>query len=304
MRIPLLIAIPLGFLTVWLIWWSCTRKMDFLTPPSEARLEAIRAEALASLPISQTRNDAISIKVSQPAQEAIVPGPIANVEPVDLGDLTSPPVIDNYSNRAPDGAEKILLLAAALEKAGSFQRALLAFERTLDLTQANPEQLQTAITAIQRLKPGLPKWNTDNDKALPIIIHIGTGKKFAKILPDILEKITIDLDSASSGLIKSSYKLNIGRSIQSTDAPTPVALWFTGPEDDSPSTDVLSFTSDNTETLREDLLKTIFNLTRGHLSKSTAYTPAPEALDDPYAALDSHITRLLWQEFGTLLNPK
>jgi hypothetical protein len=67
---------------------------------------------------------------------------------------------------------------------------------------------------------------------------------------------------------------------------------------------VLSFTTEDPEGLRKDLLKTIFNLIRGHLSKAASYNPAPEALEDPKAALDSHITRLLWQEFGTLLNPK
>lgn len=304
MRIPLLAAIPLCLLTVALIWWMGTRNMDFLTPPSEARLREIRAEALSSLPVSRIGEDAISIKVPPPDADPNRPDATAQVEAVDLGDITSPPVLDTYSDRAPDGAAKLLALAAALEQAGAFQRALLAYERILDLSQSDPEPIQTAVSAIRRLKPTLPDWNPDPKTAAQAVIHIGTGGKFAEILPGILTEITRDLNTASSGIVRFSHKLHIGRTIQTTAAPTPVALWITGSGDDAPSTDVLSFTTDDPETLRKDLLKTAFNLIRGHLSKTASYNPAPEAMDDPLAALESHITRLLWNEFGKTLNPE
>jgi len=303
MRIPFLIAIPACLLTVFLIWWFGTRRMDFLTPPPEARLQQIRAEALASLPVSTMQDDAISIRVPLPEPGPTVPEPLVEIEPVDIGDISAPPVLDTYSDRAPEGSAKLLALADALEKQGAFQRALLAYERVLDLSQSNPEQIQSAINSIQRVKPTLTLWNSDPDTALPITIHIGTGEKFSEVLPDILGKISADLGNASSGLVTFSNKLNIGRSIQETDAPTPVAMWITGGAKDPPSTDVLSFTTDNPDSLRNDLLKTVFNLVRSHLSKSASYTPAPEITDEPLPALENHITRLLWREFGTLLNP-
>lgn len=303
MRIPFFIAIPAGLLTIVLVWWIGTNEMDFLTPPSEARLEKIREEALASLPVSRMEDDAISIKVPLPEQDATAPDPIQFTEPIDLGELNAPPSLDAYSDRAPEGSDQLLALANALEIEGKFQRALLAYERALDLSQSNPEQIQTAVGAIYRLKPTLPLWNSEPSEAAPIVIHIGTGERFAEVLPDILQEISADLRNASSGLINFSEKLHIGKSIQTNDGPTPVAVWITGPEKGSPSTDVLSFTTNDPEKLRNDLLKTIFNLIRGHLSKSSSYTPAPEAFDDPLQALDSHITRLLWKEFATLLNP-
>jgi len=303
MRVPFLIAIPACLLTVFLIWWIGTRKMDFLTPPPEARLQQIRSEALASLPVSTMQDDAISIRVPLPEPGPAVPEPLVEIEPVDIGDISAPPVLDTYSDRAPEGSAKLLALADALEKQGAFQRALLAYERVLDLSQSNPEQIQSAINSIQRVKPTLTLWNSDPDTALPITIHIGTGEKFSEVLPDILGKISADLGNASSGLVTFSNKLNIGRSIQDTDAPTPVAMWITGGAKVPPSTDVLSFTTDNPDSLRNDLLKTVFNLVRSHLSKSASYTPAPEITDEPLPALENHITRLLWREFGTLLNP-
>jgi hypothetical protein len=194
--------------------------------------------------------------------------------------------------------------AAALEQAGAFQRALLAYERILDLAESDPEQIQSAVSAIRRLKPTLPDWHPDPENAVQAVIHIGTGEKFADFMPGILTVIIRDLNTASSGIVKFSHELHIGRTIQTTDAPTPVALWITGPGDDAISTDVLSFTTENKETLRNDLLKTAFNLVRAHLAKSASYNPAPEALDDPLAALESHITRLLWNEFGKTLSPQ
>lgn len=304
MRIPLLISIPLSMLTVFLVWWLGTRNMDFLAPPSEAKLRQIRAEALASLPATRMEDDAMAIRIPLPKTDPTSPNQTTILEPVDLGDITTPPVLDTYSDRAPEGSARLLALAAALEQAGVPQRALLAYERVLDLAQSDPEQIQSATASIRRLAPTLPLWNEDTEKALPITIHIGTGQKFAEALPEILDAITSDLNQASSGLIRFSHKLNIGRSIQATDAPTPVALWITGGGDSAPSTDALSFTIEDSEAMREDLLKTIFNLIRGHLSKAASYNPAPEALDDPKAALNSNITRLLWKEFGTLLNPK
>lgn len=304
MRIPFLIVAPACLLTIFVIWWFGTRHMDFLTPPSEARLQEIRSEALAALPVSTMQDDAISVRVPLPEPDPTLPEPAEKIEPLDLGDIAAPPSIDSYVDRAPEGAAKLIALATALESRGNFQRALLAYERVLDLSQANPEQIQTATTAIQKLKPTLPLWNTDPDATLPITIHIGTGEKFSEILPEILDQISISLGNSSSGLLTFSHKLNIGRSIQTTDAPTPIALWITGGGNDSPSTDVLSFTTDNPDSLRNDLLKTVFNLIRSHLLKSTAYSPAPEVIDEPLPAFETNITRLLWQEFGTLLNPE
>lgn len=304
MRIPLFAAIPLCLLTVSLIWWMGTRRMDFLTPPSEARLSEIRAEALASLPLSRIEEDAISIKVPPPDGDPTRAEITTRLEPADLADITSPPALDTYSDRAPEGSAKLLALAAALEQAGAFQRALLAYERILDLAESDPEQIQSAVSAIRRLKPTLPDWHPDPENAVQAVIHIGTGEKFAEALPGFLTEITRDLNTASSGIVKFSHELHIGKKLKSTSAPTPVAMWITGTGDDAPSTDVLSFTTDDQETLRNDLLKTAFNLVRAHLTKYASYNPAPEALDDPLAALESHITRLLWNEFGKTLSPQ
>ena len=304
MRIPLYAAILLCLPTVLLVWWAATRKMDFLTPPSAAALCKIREEALASLPASRPEDNAISIKVPIPEENITIQDTTAQVSPTALDDITSPPVLDTYSDRAPEGSAKLFALAAALERAGAFQRAFLEYERILDLSESNREQIQSAVSSIRRLKPTLPNWNNDPESAAQAVIHIGTGEKFAQVLPDIIAEVIHEMNTSSSGIVRFTHELHIGRMIQNTDSPTPVALWIAGPGEDAPSTDVLSFTTDDQKKLRNDLLKNYFNLVRGHLSKTTSYNPAPEVLDDPSAAMGSHITRLLWKEFGRSLNPK
>jgi hypothetical protein len=305
MRIPFYITIPSCLLIVLIVWWISTRHIDFLTPPSAAKLEEIHNKTIASLPISR----------SQPKITAVVTPTLPNIEQsandptvvypgsIDIGELSPPKTLDTYSERAPDGAAKLLKLAAELETQNSAQRSLLAYERVLDLSQANPQQIYLALHNIRRIRPTLPAWNQNTKASHPIVIHIGTGQKFEKVLPEIMATITQELYLSSSGLIVFSHELNIGESIRATDAPTPVALWMTGSDKNSPSTDALSFTSNNPETLHKDLLKTIFNLVRGQLSKSTSYNPAPEIVDDTQVALSSNITRLLWDEFGKNLNP-
>ncbi len=305
MRIPFYITIPSCLLIVLLVWWISTRKIDFLTPPTQAELETIHKKAVASLPISKTQPEIIAVAtpaVSNIEQSTNDPS-VVYQGAVDIGDLSPPKNLDTYSERAPDGAAKLLKLATLLEQQNAPQRALLANERVLDLSQANPEQIYLALDNIRRISPTLTPWNQDHKASHSIVIHIGTGKKFAKVLPEIMEGITKELHISSSGLIQSKVELNIGESIRTNDAPTPVAVWITGKSKNSPSTDVLSFTSNNPETLRKELLKTLFNLIRGQLSKSTSYNPAPEAVDDPQIALSSNITRLLWNEFGNSLNP-
>lgn len=304
MRIPIFITLPACILTVFVVWWITTHEIDFLTPPSETQLELIHTQAIASLPLSRTQQDAISVVVPIPDIESLAPEQPELLEPIEIGELTPPTALDTYSDRAPEGAQKLLRLATELEKKGAFQRSLLAYERVLDLSQANPEQIQDALLAIRRIRPTLVPWNQNPELSHKITIRIGTGQKFADILPGIMDSICQELKISSSGLIQFNYQLNIGRSIHTTNAPTPVALWMTGSDRSTPSTDVLSFTTDDPETLRNDLLKTLFNLTRGQLAKATSYNPAPEATGEPKIALSSNITRLLWDEFGKSLNPQ
>lgn len=302
MRVPIPIVMLLAVSVVGGVWWKNTRHMDFMTPPTPEELVALRLKVESSLPRPEVAVDAIS--VPPPVREPIPVPPVPEPEPeMDLGDLTRPPTLQSYAEVSPEGAAKLIELARKLEEKGEFPRALLAWERVLDLTKPDEVQAAMAVSSIKRLRPTLPPWNADPAKAIEIVLHAGTGKKLATALKPVLEEVARDLETASSGTITVKSVVTAGKTNSSTRRPAPVALWLSGPEKNSPSTEVLSFTANSSELLRQEVMKTVFTLIRGHLGRQTAYTPPAELAEDGDAedALQFRITRLCWREFATAL---
>jgi hypothetical protein len=281
-----------------------TRGLDFLTPPSEARLEEIRIRTESSLP----RADPADLPVSEPVVvKTPEPPPLPVVEPgpaIDLGDLHAPLTLQHYGERSANGSAHLTELAAALEEASEPRRALLAWERVLDLTRPDESQAATAISSIKRLRSTLPAWNQKPEAAITITLHASTGKKLAKALPPVLEAVARDLENASSGIVRVKPVVSSGKTSGSGTNPTPVALWLAGPDKKSTATEVVSFKVDSAEQLRPEVLGTVFRLIQTHLDRDTAYTPpaSPAETENPLGALNSRITRLCWSEFATALN--
>lgn len=301
-RVPIPLVILLCVSVIGGFWWNGTRHMDFLTPPSEARLAEIRSKVEASLPPADHPVDAVSAPIPQPAPP---PPPMEEPKPeIDPGDLECKPTLREYVDRAPQGAAHFIELAALLETKGEFQRALLAWERAIDSGKPDENQTAAAISAIKRLRPTLPDWNTDPAKTIAITLQAGTGKKTAKTLKPILEETARELSRASAGILKVTVQITAGRdSKKAASGPAPVALWLAGPAKKARSTEVLSFTVGPPDTLREEVRKTVFQILRGYLGRKSGQCPPP-AIPDGQPALDafnSHITRLYWHELGTML---
>ncbi len=301
-RVPIPLVIFLVLAVVGGAWWGNTRHLDFVRPPSEAKLAEIRVKIESSLPRTDQVDDAISVPVAPP------PPPPPPVEPpkpvVELGDLTTPPSLQDYAVRSPEGAAQLIELATLLEEKSEVHRALLAWERVIDLTRPDESQATTAISAIKRLRPTLPDWNIKPETAIALSLRAGTAKKSAKTLALVLEGVARDLEKASSGIVKITTSVTASQISRTTKGPAPVAIWLAGPERKSVSTEVRSFTVESPEALREAILKNVFLLIQSHLGRSTAYTP-PAGLaagENPQDALTFRITRLCWSEFATTLN--
>lgn len=302
MRVPIPIVILLALAVVGGVWWNSTRKMEFMTPPSESQLAIVRARAMESIP----QPERLGAPTKAPALKKAEPGtPVEQEKPpgIELGDLESPPTLEAYSDRALDGHAKLAELATALEKEGEFQRSLLAWERSLDLTKPDPTQAATAIAAIRRLRPTLPDWNADPNLAIPVVLHAGTGPAIADALRPALEQVANELTKHSAGILKVTSTLAVGKRT-SMKGPVPVAVWISGPNKDSASTDVLSFTVASNEVLAEEIYKTAYQLISGQLKRQNQLTPPADIAQGETAAdaLPSHITRLSWREFGKSLN--
>ena len=276
--------------------------MDFTTPPPAAELEQIRQRVQSTLPkVELEKSTPPAAIVEKPA-----PPPPAPPKPiVDLGDLKAEPSLSEYTKNSVDGSDSVIELATQLEAKGEFKRALLAWERVIDLTKPDDRQAGVAIASIQRLRPTLPLWNEKSKLARPITLHASAGKKMAKSLLPVLEEVARDLERASSGIIKVKVKVIAGRANAPAQHATPVAIWLTGSDSRSSSTAVRSFTVGSADALRPAILKNVFRITRSHLSRWTTFT-APADLNDaenPLDALSYRLTRLCWSEFAAALNP-
>ena len=279
--------------------------MDFVTPPSAEKLGQIRLSAKFLLPAEEKPENLPPPSPPLPPVVAELPlPPVEEPKPaVNLGDLTTPPTLQSYGELASEGPERLTELAMALEAHGEFSRALLAWERVVDLTKPNETQAAAAVSSIKRLRPTLPDWNGQPDAAISIVLSAGTGKKLAKTLSPILEGVARDLEAASSGILKVKATVTTGRT-NTVKGPVPVALSLAGTGKKPSATGTLSFTADSPDGLRAEILKTVFQLIRGQLSRTTAYTP-PAALgekEDPQSALNFRVTRLCWSEFAAGLN--
>lgn len=301
MRVPILIVIPLCLLVIAGTWWQGTRKLDFMTPPPEAKLETVRREVLESFPAPKEPPAAPAPPpVSQEPQDP----PIPSKPEIDLGQLGHPPALNEYMDRSELGAAHFVELASQLEEKGEHQRALLAWERALDVGKPDASMAGVAISAIQRLRPKLPDWNTDAAKTQTIILQAGCGRTTAKALGPVLQATAAELTKASSGLLKVTTKIIPAKDPKNTKTLTPVAVWLTGPEKDSRSTEVMSFTPTTKEQLPDELRKAVFQVLRTYLTRGGTQPPPPVLAENssPVDGFNSYITRQQWLMLGTVLN--
>lgn len=296
MRIPILVVVLLCLGVVAAVWWLSTRGHDFLTPPPESELAAIREKVASSIPPADHPDE------DEDARAANPPEPTKPI--IEPGDFNKAPTLAEYRKDAWMGAAALAGLATQLETAGQPQRALLAWERVLDSAPPDPEQTRAAIAAIDRLRSGLSAWNTNPEAAIAITLHAGTGKSTAALLEPVLVEIASELAAASSGILNISAQVTSGSDIPDSFGPPPVALWFAGSAVDSRSTEVLSFTVDPPENLRGDVQATLGQLLRGYLGRTASLTLPEIPADDgnPEETGLRHITRLSWLELGSRLN--
>ncbi|MGC4014621.1 MAG: hypothetical protein QM755_08925 [Luteolibacter sp.] len=304
MRVPFYIVLPLVAAVVALVWWQGTLSYDFVTPPAETKLAQVRIEAARDFSASGPQEEArrtTSNGQAEPTDEVQE----APKEPeIELGNLETSPGLEAYAVETPQGSDHLVKLATALEAKGSFQRALLAWERVLDYGQPDPENYAKGLAAVKRLRPTLPPWNIDPEGAIPVVLHAGTEPATAALLKPVLEEAAREIGTASEGVLSATVDIAVGKKLPNASGPAPVALWLSGSAKDAPATDAVSFTVENPANLRTQVLTTVYGLVGSQLKRKTAFAPLPElpSGEDPVEALNSRVTRLGWREMGALLN--
>lgn len=299
-RVPIPIVILLSAATIGVPWAIGTRHMDFMTPPSEAALARVRAETAMSV---GKKSGLFSIEEDRKANAA-VESPIRAAPVIDPGEPDAPAPLSAYGEHAREGAAAFITLAIHLEEQRGNSRALLAWERVVDICQADQAQRDAALAGIRRLRPLVAMWNTDPQAALPVVLEasVPSGVE-ADALEEVLTKCSNELGRHSSGLIK--FEPRVERPDRKDPSPM-ISLQMTADGSGAASTGQLPIAlPTEPELLRREILAGAYKLVAYQLAATTEFNP-PEPLsadENPSQALDSKITRLCWSEFGKSLQP-
>ncbi len=281
-----------------LVWLIGTRNIDFLKTPSEEKLAAVRKNALPPPPAPPAGTTSTDNQANE--RPAIVPP----APPLDLGNLSVSPALSAYRSQAEKNPAQTQAIACALEDRKAKQRALLAWERLVDTAKSDDDQQAAAFSSIRRIRPSLHAWNIDPAGCLPIRLHLATSPSVASKIQPTLQETASTLAAASSGIIQVDPVLSVGKQASELDGNPPIAMWLSGPTDQSRSTDVLSFQAPGQpDQLLQAILRTIYRLTASylaHMPQLAAPTDAPES-ESPAESLTYRITRLAWWEFAKSL---
>lgn len=278
MRIPIPIAITLSLVACAVTWWLGTKNKDFLTPPAHI------AASPAVLPPAEP---------SQTPQEA----------PPTPGE-EAPVALDTFADQAAMGSAHLIQLARSLQNAQWHHLAWLAWERVLDATTATPEEISLAIDSIGTLRtnPDASARVIYPQEPFPIVIRAGTARKHAAAIQPILERAARDVESAAKGILKVSAHITGGNDPTGPSGNTPVAIWITGPDAGSRSSEVLSFTLRPGADLNQRVDSTVSQLLRSVIARSIVKPPpAPSSSGFPQEMTDC-FTRRSWFTVGNLLN--
>lgn len=296
MRVSLPITIASCVAVVLLSWWLSTRSRDFMAVPSAGKLENIRLAASQTNPTAQGMGDALSPNSTNQNQTpipVILPQHVANA-----------PQLDDYLNEAKLGSDYLIELAELLKKEHP-ERSLTCWERVIDSCKANDKQINRAAKEISQLKKRTPPWNTLPEKGLTVVIQAGTGPTTAALLDPVLEQVGNQLQKASSGVITIETKVSAGEEDLADEGLAPVAIWMSGPTENSASTDILSFSTpvDSMDGLDQKVKRAIYRIIRLHLKEMDGFRPLPKQ-SDRYSTdklLESHISRMVWKYYAESL---
>ena len=305
MRLPLFLVIPTVILVTILTWMLGTRTYDFLTPPSDEQLYALKQslvseeesfQAVAELPETED----VTKEIPSLAYEEPEPVPSFRLE---LGAVQVNPGLSEYTSAAAQGADYMVKLATALEEQGYVERALIAWERLLDSTAAPPSIHRTASENIRRLIPEVPLWAVDPSEVRQIVLRAGTTLADPEPLKAALEETALLLTRSSSGILEVTPELTVSPP-PAGDRILPIAMWLGLPGTES-STTILTFTVDeiDPELIHQKVLSTTYSLVQDELAATGLFRPLPGLPQDADVAdaLRFSVTRLEWRELSESL---
>ncbi len=321
-RVPILLVIPIAVGVVALPWWYWTKDMDFLKAPNELQLVAIRDSTAASF---SKRAPVFSVEAER-EQAKVFQSPIKAAPVINPGDVHAPASLDAFREHATHGAQAFVELAVHLEEQSGNARALLAWERVLDVCRPGDSQRAAALSGIERLKPLVAPWNIDPQAEIPMVLEATlSGNVPIEGLDVLLASCATALGKQSSGLLKFESQLTQPQAkpppkdakakgkqkpapkpvpVAPVSGPAVLSLQILGKGESAASTGLTELTlSSPPDEMRREIFTAIYRLVSSQLAATTDFTPPlPLAAgDEPEATLGTRVTRLCWAEFGKSL---
>jgi hypothetical protein len=195
--IPAVILLVLAVLTG--VWWTHTRGLDFVTPPTSAQLEEIRLNIESSFPQTQHPSNAIS-----------APSPATRPLPKTTSAAAVPITITLHTSAGPSLAET---LPPILSRIAS------------EITQASAGTVDVKI----KISAGKSEIKTDGPRPLALWL---AGASPNSSFTDVLSFTTSSQETLHNQALQTIFKLVSSHLARSDDSPRPTTDL---PDDADPS---------------------------------------------------------------------
>ncbi|MBK1827458.1 hypothetical protein [Haloferula rosea] len=298
-RIPPWIAIILSIAIIASVWILGTREMDFMTPPTEAKLEMARTRASQQLakPSDLFAVPAGPVESPPPAEPPPKEAPDQPEPPptIQVGDLERSPTLDAWKDEEDTPAASFIELASRLEANTQMAWARVAWERVIDHTPADEDELQAAIKGVLRTR--LTPTAMDGDERPRLSLTLAAPRDRVEVTKRAAAGAAEELSKASSELIVFTSKvtpdaelndeLEVGLGI----GETRLAMRIPAPGSPTDYADTI--------------LRATFRLISSQLAANEGLQPIsqPIAGEKPAESLATRITRLGWQSFAAAFAP-
>lgn len=295
-RIPKWLAVILAMLVVGIVWHVGTRGMDFLTPPTAAQLEMARTRASQQLakpsnlfavhsgPSSQNAS-------GQPEPRDQVPATVEAPPRIEFGQLTGEPELDAWFELSGLPAASFIDLASRLEADTRMTWARVAWERVIDRSEADEDQMQAALKGVLRTRLAPTPAPSPPVPGMQLLVKVPEDR--IELSKRAAEQAALELTSASSDLVQFEAKV---AAVDELEEELEIAI---GRAD---SFSAIRIRAPEVPTnYSEAMLMSVFRLVASQLATnpelSAVVMPVPG--EKAKQALGTRITRKAWLSFAS-----
>lgn len=334
MQISRTLSVLIFLVSAGLTLWLCIRSRDFLSPPDQEKLTQIREEwensrpeipepfgtVYNNFPQDEVPKASLTSKEKPPndpttsspdkdkdKKKEEPPEPVAKIV-IPIENLDRSPGLAEYSHFGKKGSKAMVSLTRRLEDRGSFQRALLAWERVIDSSVKNEYYYQSATKSIKRLKENLPPWNPDLSQSIEITFHMGAtlSSQESSILQKAIDSLVELVNKSSGNVLHLKSELHLEKP-KNNKSSSHMAFWFTASDKDTSNIKPTPFRGKikEYESLKKQLESSCYFFVRHKLMENTDLVTLPKLFKemDPEISLRYSISRLMWREFAKTIKP-